>query len=118
MSTLLLLLILAFNQYRIGKFNYEVEYRSDSLGEIQFPLDDATGKRKLILPIDLQQQKFSFKHEIVHACLHDHEHHFKTKEELQAHIDYFRYTNEESVATVIGVCLAESSYEVLSGNPR
>ena len=104
-------------EYRIGKFSYEVNY-SLTLGEVKFPIDDDKGKRIVELPYDLQQRKFSLAHEVVHACFHNHEHHFRTKAELQKHIDDFSYGNEESVAAIVGLCIAESEDELFSRNTR
>lgn len=90
----------------IGSFSYAVAYDSESLGKVSYPLDDDAEFRILTLPTLKGQQPVSIEHEEIHACMHDHSHHFKTRAELEAHLEKQMYSEEE-VATILAPCLLE-----------
>jgi hypothetical protein len=98
--------------HKIGEFRYVFVYTDRTLGEVLFPPDDKDSLRYLRLPIDPAQRELSLQHEIIHACIHNHRHNFKTKEELDKHIDRkWDFSDEENLATVLGLCLAESDIQ-------
>lgn len=89
----------------IGSFHYTVVYSSGTLGRTSYPIDDDFGHRYITMPANMDGQvPMSWEHEQIHACLHDHAHHFKTDEELRAHLEKQTYSEEE-VATILAPCL-------------
>lgn len=93
----------------IGMFVYMLvkSCSYDHLGLTAYPVDDNLGERRIIVCADFgaNQTQQIFVHELVHACLHDHEHHFKTKEELQYHVDTVKEQKEETLAIDLAYCM-------------
>lgn len=90
---------------KIGAYNYRINYSPDTLGKTVFPYDDALAERYIVLPTIEGQIPVSWEHEKIHACLHNHPHNFKNREELEADLNQ-SYTDEE-IATILAPCLLE-----------
>lgn len=89
----------------IGSYGYDVYYSSETLGKTSYPVDDDFGHRFITMPANMDGQvPISWEHEKIHACMHDHAHHFKTGAELKAHLEKEMYSEEE-VATILAPCL-------------
>jgi len=99
-----LLWLLHTSVVRIGSYDYEIAY-GNTLGKTEYPIDDSKGlPRSITLPDIEGQKEISWQHESIHACFHDHEHHFKTKAAMDEHLNLQTYTEEE-VATILTPCL-------------
>lgn len=88
----------------IGSFTYRIDYSPDTLGKTVYPIDDDDAQRYIVLPSMKGQQPVSWMHEKIHACMHDHPHHYKTKQELEKHLNETTY-DEEEIATLLAPCL-------------
>jgi hypothetical protein len=88
----------------IGSFLYSLTYNKNTLGMTHFPMDDSYQGRSIELPTMEGQLPISWEHEKLHACMHNHEHHFKTKEAFEAHLRMQTYTEEELV-TILAPCM-------------
>jgi len=89
----------------IGSYAYAVVYSPSTLGKTSYPLDDDFGHRYITMPENMDTQvPMSWEHEKIHACMHDHAHHFKTAAELKDHLEKQMYSEEE-VATILAPCL-------------
>lgn len=101
---MLLAFFLSLLVVRIGSYNYTLDYRDDTLGKTTFPIDDALGGRYIDLPNDANQFPISWEHEKLHACMHDHTHHYKSIQDFEMHMHKQTYTEEE-VVTILAPCL-------------
>lgn len=103
----MILLALLLQVVLIGSHPYTVEYWADSLGFTQFPADDKWDGRAMVLPTMPGQLPVSWMHERLHACMHDHEHNYKTAKELSQHLKDQTYTEEE-IVTILTPCMLSS----------
>ena len=101
---------IARSSVAIGDYSYLVSFSSDTLGKTSFPRDDTYANRTMTLPTMKDQDAVSFEHEEIHACMHNHPHHFITAEELKNHLEKQTYTEEE-VATILAPCMLGVSNE-------
>lgn len=102
---MILLLLFLLGQYvQIGSFTYRIDYSPDTLGKTVYPYDDSLAQRAIILPTMKGQQPISWMHEKIHACMHDHQHSYKSRKELEKHLNETTY-NEEEIATLLAPCL-------------
>lgn len=103
---MILLLGLILSSIQIGDYRYKVIYSNMSLGETYFVADDSKGTRTMVLPSDSDQLAVSEMHEIMHACMHNHEHSFANEAELKKHLFEQQYTEEEMV-TILAPCILD-----------
>lgn len=80
----------------------------NTLGATIYPLNDNNGQSRIICistKYGPYQTKEVFVHELIHACLHNHEHHFKTKQELENHVDTVPEQSEEELVDSLAYCM-------------
>lgn len=95
----------------VGLFVYLlVKSCSFGLGAVAYPLDDTGTQSRTIMvctSYGVDQTMQVYTHELVHACLHNHRHKFKTKQELQDHISKIPEQSEEGLVSTLAVCLTQ-----------
>ncbi len=82
-----------------------------SNSSVSYPLvDNGTQDRVITVCTDygLDQTKEIEMHEIVHACVHNHEHNFKTKKDLANHLRVIPEQSEEIFTTDTAHCILEA----------
>lgn len=99
----------------IGAYVYLLIKSCDkNLGAVGYTRDDS--HRQLVVCTDYgkEQTKEIFTHEVMHACIHNHPHNFKTDEELKAHILEIPQNIEEPFVSNLAHCIvqAEDNKEV------
>lgn len=94
---------------------YHVTNNCQELGGTYFPPDDSTAVRVLNIceQYGPTQTRQIVEHELLHICMHSHEHHYLTNEELEDHIQLQRYS-EEYVAHQIAPCLIENQAKLFN----
>lgn len=101
MIGLLLTVVLSGNTYTIVKDCAE-------LAKVYFPLDDTKENRILYVCPDYPgQMKQLEMHELLHICMHAHQHAYRTQEEMDKHLHEQKYS-EEYFATIVSPCIIEN----------
>lgn len=92
---------------RIGLFIYLLTKSCSSLGFVGYPLDDNTDSRTISVCTNYgNDQTYNiYFHEVMHACLHNHQHHFIIKKELQAHVTTLPKQLEEGEVDSLSACM-------------
>lgn len=79
-----------------------------SLGATVYPLADNDGQRRIIqvcTEYGPDQTKQVFVHELIHACLHNHLHHYKTKADLEKEVSTIPDQPEELFVQNLAYCM-------------
>jgi hypothetical protein len=94
----------------IGMSFYLLIKSCDGFGEVDFPLDDNTRLRELHICTDYgpEQTREIEIHEVLHACLHNHEHHFKTRQELADDLKYIDKQDAELFTASLAHCISQA----------
>jgi antirestriction protein ArdC len=58
-----------------------------------------------------EQNRQIIEHELVHICMHDHPHNYKTEKDLQQHL-YTQKYDEETIAITLAPCLVTNRYKL------
>ena len=92
---------------QIGMYSYLLIKSCASLGDVKYPLDDKAGQRRLSVCTDYgaEQAREIFMHEVMHACLHNHPHSFKTRTELEKHVEEIPSQTEEPFVSNLAACM-------------
>ena len=93
----------------IGLFVYLLISGCSSLGYVAYPLDDNNKKEHRVISVCTKygkdQTEEIYLHELIHACVHNHYHSFKTDKELQEHISIIQKQLEEPFVGSLSACV-------------
>ena len=97
----------------VGMFTYTLIASCLGLGGVGYPPDDTVkdaAHRVIIVCTDLgpDQARQVYVHELIHACLHNHNHHFNTQKELEAHINTVKEQSEEALVDTVSACMVSA----------
>lgn len=99
MLQILFTIVLGLNAYQV------IDNCSDQ-GGVYFSKDDSKENRVLSLCLDTVSDQV-VEHELLHICLHQHQHAYATDKELNQHLTDEQYS-EEYFASVVAPCLLEN----------
>lgn len=96
----------------LGSQTYNVVKDCKDMAHIHYPLDDSTENRTLFVCTDYSDQtKQLVEHELLHACMHNHVHAYKTPQELDKHLHQQVY-NEEQLVITLAPCLIDNEQKL------
>jgi hypothetical protein len=93
----------------IGLYVYLLTSNCVDFGDVSYPVKDNSSTIRIInvcKDYGSEQTQEVFTHELIHACLHDHKHDFKTEKELEDHLATVEQQPEEALVSSLAACMS------------
>ena len=111
----------------IGLYSYLLVTSCLGAGAVGYPQDDNNKEMQRTIVVCTEygpeQAEQIYVHETIHACIHNHPHHFKTQEELANHLKDIDKQSEELFVANLAACVVpvlenEDAIEFLGIKPQ